>query len=95
MLIVEHVFLRLNLQKAVLIAENVSKSCIEILRVTGGQLIKRARQARCFLACFFSASFCMSAVCFCILLLTVCLCVVSGFFGSSSMHSNLLSAVFM
>ena len=90
MLIVEHVFLRLNLQKAVLIAENVNKSCSEILRVTGGQLIKRARQARCFLA-----SFCMSAVCFCILLLTVCLCVVSGFFGSSSMHSNLLSAVFM
>ena len=52
MLIAEHVFLRLNLQKAVLIAENVNKSCIEILRVTGGQLIKRARQARCFLACF-------------------------------------------
>ena len=92
--IVEHVFLRLNLQKAVLIAENVNESCIEVLRVTGGQLIKRARQARCFLACF-SASFCMSAVCFCVLLLTVCLCVASGFFGSSSMHSNLFSAVFM
>ena len=76
MLIVEHVFLRLNLQKAVLIAENVNKSCIEVLRVTEGQLIKRARQARCFMACFFrvflhvcslflyTSSNCVSVCCF-------------------------------